>query len=249
MLAHIPLDQLAAALDAIVEETLALAHVEGPPVDAFRLARALGIAVAADARQSCRGRYVRLQGHRGVPQPAILLRPDPRPERLHWAAAHELGEHLVPQVYRHLGLDPRVDGPHARESLANHLARRLLLPTRWFWADGARLHWDLAALKAHYTTASHELLGRRMLEFDRPVIVSIFDQGRLYFRRGNHGGRAPAPCSEELQCWRQVHQRGRPSQSRAGTVWIRGWPIHEDRWKREILRTEPAGDDRFAAAE
>lgn len=243
MLAHVPLAELATVLDGIVEETLALAHRAGPPVDAFALARALGIAVASDPHQPCRGRYVRLQANRGKPQPAIVLRPDPRPERLHWAAAHELGEHLVVQVYGRLGLDPRIDGPAARESLANHLARRLLLPTGWFSADGARLGWDVAALKARYSTASHELVARRMLEFDHPVIVSIFDQGQLYFRRTCHSRSAPGLSAEERRLWQEVHQRGRPSQTRVGTLWIRGWPVHEDRWKREILRTEPAGDE------
>ncbi len=240
MIAHVPLAELAAVLDAIVEETLGLARVEAPPVDAFGLARALGIVVANDPYQPCRGRYVRLQGHRGEPQPAILLRPDPRLERLHRAAAHELGEHLVVHVYGRLGLDPRIDGPAARESLANHLARRLLLPSAWFSADGARLGWDLAALKARYRTASHELIARRMLEFDRPVIITIFDQGRLYFRRGCQGQRAPGLCGDERRCWQEVHQRARPSQVRTGPLWIRGWPIHEEHWKREILRTEPA---------
>lgn len=240
MLAHVPLAELAAVLDALVEETLALARLAGPPVDAFAVAQALGVAVASDPHQPCRGRYVRLQAHRGVPQPAIVLRPDPRPERLHWAAAHELGEHLVVQVYGRLGLDSRIDGSAARESLANHLARRLLLPTSWFSADGARVAWDLAALKARYSTASHELLARRMLEFDQPVIVSIFDQGQLYFRRTCHGRRAPSLCPEEHCLWQEVHQRGRPTEMRAGALWIRGWPVHEAGWKREILRTEPA---------
>lgn len=242
MLAHIPLAEFAAALDAVAEEALKQAHLAGPPVDAFRVARAMEIAVATDAHQPSRARCVRLQAHSGGPQAAILVRPDPRPERLHWAAAHELGEHLALRAYRRLGLDPRIDGPATRESLANHLARRLLLPTQWFSADGNRTRWDLAALKARYTTASHELIARRMLEFELPVIVSIFDQRRLYFRRANFGRRAPALCRDELRCWRQVHRQASPGDMRAGTLWIRAWPVHEPGWKREILRTEPDGD-------
>ncbi len=241
MLADLPLAELAATLDAIAEETLELAHLATPPVDALRLAQAMGIAVAADPHQPCRARYVRLQAHGGTPQPAIVLRPDDRQERLHWAAAHELGEHLAADVFHRLSLDPRIEGPQTRESLANHLARRLLLPTRWFSADGARLRWDLAALKARYRTASHELIARRMLEFDPPVIVSIFDQGRLYFRRANLGRRAPRASSDELRCWQEVHGRARPAELHVGTLWIRGWAIHERGWKREILRTEPEG--------
>jgi hypothetical protein len=112
------------------------------------------------------------------------------------------------------------------------------LPTDWFVDDAAACDWDLLALKARYATASHELIARRMLECPPPVIVSIFDEGRLSFRRSNVPGRAPPPSQAEFDCWRRVHASGRPACIRRPTGAIQGWPVHEENWKREIVRTE-----------
>jgi len=239
MLPEITVEELSMGLDAVVMDVLDQVAVEGPPVDAVTLAHRLGITVAVDARQPVRARYVRLSGARGRrARAAIVLRPEPRAERLQWALAHEIGEHVVHRVFAALGVDARQTGPEARESVANHLAGRLLLPGPWFAADGAECGWDLSRLKARYTTASHELIVRRMLELPPPVIISIFDQGQLYFRRSNVPGRAPAPSPAEIRCWRVVHERGRAHRVRHEMRLIQGWPVHEEGWKREILRTE-----------
>jgi len=220
-------------------ELLTEAAVAGPPVDAFRVARRLGIAVAEDDRQRGRARYVRLAGHDGQPSaPTILLRPEPRRERKHWAVAHEIGEHAAFRVFNCLGVDPRETLPGAREAAANHLAGRLLLPTEWFVPDAAACGWDLVELKSRYATASHELIARRMLECGPPAIVSIYDHRRLYFRRSNLPGRVPPPSSAELQCWQTVHEHNRPELTYEGLHTIQGWPVHEEGWRREILRTE-----------
>ncbi len=232
-------EDLSAGLDAVVRQVLDEAGVDGPPVDARAIARALKITVAADDRQRGRGRYVRLRGVRGrSPRPTILLRSEPRFERWQWALAHEIGEHVVHRVFAHLGVDPREAAPIARERVADQLAGRFLLPTEWFAADAAAGAWDLLALKARYTTASHELIARRMLEFETPAIITIFDQGQVSFRRSNVPGRVPAPSPSEVCCWRAVHARNRPRQFHDGIKLIQGWPVHEEGWKREILRTE-----------
>ena len=239
-------EEIAAGLDAVAGELLQEACIAGPPVDAQELARRIGIAVASDDRQQGRARYVRVGGRRGRSSRAvILLKPEPRNERRHWALAHEIGEHAAYRVFKQLGSDPAEATPHAREGLANQMAGRLLLPTLWFAADAAALGWDLFALKRRYATASHELIARRMLELPAPAIVTIFDQGRLCFRRSNVPGRVPPPSAAENRCWREAHDRGQAQETVEGVVRIRGWPIHEDGWKREILRTEvemePAG--------
>ena len=128
----------------------------------------------------------------------------------------------------------------AEAQVANQLAGRLLLPTAWFTADGATCGWDLIALKARYATASHELIARRMLECRPPVVISIFDHRRLSFRRSNVPGRVPPPLPGEMECWRQVHRGCRPLRTCQGPRVIQGWPIHEEGWKREILRMEVA---------
>ena len=251
MLPEIANEELSAALDAVADEVLAAAGVDQPPVDALTLAGAMGITVAWDDRQPGRARYVRLRGrhpiggaskmsHRmgGRPRATILLRPDPRWERQQWAVAHEIGEHVAHRLFARLGVDPRETAANAREVVASHLAGRLLVPTAWFVADAASCGWDLLTLKARYATASHELIARRMLECRPAVVVSIFDQGRLYFRRSNLPGRVPPPSAAEMDCWRAVHGRNRPRQTHDGLRTIQGWPVHEEGWKREILRTE-----------
>jgi len=239
MLPEFATEQLADGLDTIAAEVLAETGVDGPPVDAFRVAAALGITVARDDRQQGRSRYVRLGGRRArQPKATILLRPEPRSERRQWAVAHEVGEHVAHRVFALLGVDPRETRPNAREAVANHLAGRLLLPTGWFAADAASCGWDLLELKARYATASHELIARRMLECRPPVIISIFDHGQLYFRRSNLPGRVPSLSPVESQCWQTVHRGNRPQYAYDGPRTIQGWPVHEEGWKREVLRAE-----------
>ncbi len=214
MLAEIPPEELSAVLEAVAAETLADARVDRPPVDAFAVARALGITVASDDRQPGRARYVRLGGHRRAEgKAAILLHDDPRPQRRQWAVAHEIGEHTAHRVFARLGIDPQEASPGAREEAANRLAGRLLLPADWFAADAAGCDWDLLALKSRYATASHELIARRMLEF-------------------------PPPSPPEIECWQKTHAMSQAEYVYEGTRTIQAWPVHEDGWKREILRTE-----------
>lgn len=232
-------EEVSAGMDAVVMEVLREGGIAGPPVDAVRLARTLGVAVAEDDRQPGRGRYVRLVGGcRRKPQPAILVRPEPRRERSQWTVAHEIGEHVAHRLFLRLGVDPAEVTPEARESAANQMAGRLLLPGEWFAEDGALLGWDLLLLKRRYATASHELIARRMLEMPTPLIVTIFDQSRLHFRRSNVPGRVPALSPAEQDCWRTAHHSACPHEQFDGLSTIRAWPIHEPGWKREILRTE-----------
>jgi hypothetical protein len=239
MFSCISVEELAAGLDAVVAELLDAAGTVRPPVDALAVARAAGLTVTTDDQQQGRARYVRLRGLRGrASRPTVVLRPEPRPERRHWALAHEIGEHVAHRVFHRLDVDPRTVSPNAREAVANQMAGRLLLPTAWFAVDAAAEDWDLLALKARYATASHELIARRMLEMTAPAVVTIFDQGRLYFRGSNVPGHAPPPTRDEIRCWNVVHRRNRPHESSDRTARIRGWPIHEPGWKREILRFE-----------
>jgi len=234
-------EEIAAALDAVATDVLGSAGIHAPPVDCLHLARALGITVAVDDSQPGRARYVRLCGRRSGPaRPAILLSGEPRGERRHWAIAHEIGEHAAHRVFDRLGIEPCETARNARETVASQLAGRLLLPTRWFVPDAEECRWDLLAMKLRYATASHELIARRMLECPPPVIISIFDHGELWFRRGNLAGRAAPLSTVELECWRAVHTLGLARQEWEATRTIQGWPVHEEGWKREILRTEAA---------
>jgi hypothetical protein len=236
-------DEWNAALDALVGELLLNGRVASPPVDALRLAATLGIQVAWDNQQGGRARTVRLRG-----DPSILLHADPRPERVQWAVAHEIGEAHACAFFGALGLDPRTAPAATREIVANQLAGRLLAPTPWLAEHGGACDWDLAQVKATFATASHELLARRMLDpgvHDAPLVISIFDHGRLTFRRGSHmlGGRTCPLSDQERQCQKRVHATGNAACDRWDHQRLRGWPIHEPGWKREILRLEsPASE-------
>lgn len=238
MLPELTAEEFSAALDTTAIEALLALGADGPPVDAVTLAHKLDITVALDAGQPQRARYVRLGRRGGGPgRSTILLRPDPRPEREQWAVAHEIGEHLAQRVFELLSVDPREAVPQSREMVANRLAARLLLPAHWFAREARSCGWDLPRLKARFTTASHELIARRMLDFAPPVLVTIFDHGGLTFRGGNLPGRLPELAPLELACQRRAHESGRAERRGRGAVQVVAWPIHEPDWKREILRT------------
>jgi Zn-dependent peptidase ImmA (M78 family) len=237
MLPEIAPEEFAGCLDELVTEVLDEAGVTAPPVDAFEVARSLGLVIATDDRQSGRARFVRLSGYRrGSSHGSILLKPDPRTERQQWAVAHEIGEHLSQRLFAALGVEPWEAPEGAREQTANHLAGRLLLPSRWFAEAGKRLEWELPGLKQQFCTASHELIARRMLELPPPIIVSVIDQGRVTWRRSNVPGSVPVATLLEEECRQQAHLLGEPQWGTEGPNFIQVWPVHEASWKREIVR-------------
>lgn len=228
----------ASALDDFVAELLDTIGAQTPPVDAFQLAAAMRIPVARDAHQAGRARLARVRGARGVQaRSCILLNEEPRPERRHWAVAHEIGEHLAPELFHRLALDVR-ETPQLREALANQFANRLLLPTDWFQSHGALYQWDLLELKSIFSTASHELIARRMLDFADPVIITIFDQGKITWRKCTLSTRRPPLSKQEAECRQLVHTTGESTRRSLAEATIRAWAVHEPEWKREIVRTD-----------
>jgi hypothetical protein len=238
---EIATEELTAILDRVAEEVLARADVVAPPVNAIQLAVRLGFQVAWDERQAGRARIVR-SARAGQPGPvAILLKPEPRLERQQWAVAHELGEAWAWRVFEWLGQDPRALRPAVREQVANWLASRLLLPARWFLDSGQEWDWDLFRLKQRFSTASHELIARRMLDCGPPAVVTIFDQGLIVFRQGPGNTRPPRWADWEEACRQEAIVEARPNQRR-GPPRVRVWPVHEPNWLREIARTEYGED-------
>ena len=240
MLPEIPAEQFATALDRCAEEVLAEARLVGPPVDSILLAARLGMVTAVDRQMQGRARFVRLA--RAGAEGTILIGPEPRRERRHWAVAHEIGEAVAHRVFAALGVSPSEAAPAAREMVANALAGRLLLPAAWFASDARQCDYDLAALKARYSTASHELIARRMLELSAPAILTVFDHGQITWRRTNLPGWPPRLSPAEASLWQAVHRDGH-ARHECGEEWtLRGWPVHEEGWRREILRTEISDD-------
>lgn len=228
------------ACDELAEELLDEAGWNARPVNAVRLAAALGYEVAIDANQPSRGRFKRLGG-----RPTVFLAPDVRPERLQWAAAHELGEAVACRLFDRLDIDPETCAPALRELAATTLATSILLPRRWFLSDAERLDGDVALLKSVYSTASHELILNGLLRLDTLTMVSVFDHDRLTRRRTN--GRLPAPplLALEKAAQSQAHRTGRGVSLEGRGVRVQAWPVHEPAWQRELVRTTAteAGDD------
>ena len=247
MFAEIPAEELSAALDACAAEVLWEAEVVEPPVDAVLVAERLGLLITHNADLACRGRLVELSDPRGgvATQGTIVVGPAERPERLQWAVAHEIGESVAYRVFGALGVRGEEAAENTRECVANHLASCLLLPRDWFAADGERLLWDLFALKQRYATASHELIARRMLEMTVPIVVTLFDQGQVRWRKSNTGGRPPELTREESQIWKVAHEAGTICQldcdpEKCGLESATAWPVHEPDWRREIVRSRIA---------
>jgi hypothetical protein len=226
-------DEVFAAVDHLVEELLAQAKVEAPPVDAIALAqRHLGMHVCLDRRQPQRGRAQRAGGHR-----QIYLRPEPTQERHQWTVAHEIGEHFKVALLQRLGVEPALTGAMAGESLANLFAYRLLVPTCWFTADAPASSYDVLDLKRRYHTASHEVIAGRFLDLPAPCIVTIVDNDHIYRRRSNAFRIRRELTPPELKCQQYVNRFSRARRVQEDGWTVHGWPVHQADWKREILRS------------
>ncbi|MBX3412318.1 MAG: ImmA/IrrE family metallo-endopeptidase [Pirellulales bacterium] len=239
MLPDLPYEQLLAAMDAVVVELLDAAGIDTPPVDSLELARRLDIDVARDDQQRGRARFVRLAGrHGGRSRASILVRAEPRNERRQWAVAHELGEWSAARLFAELGTTASEAPLAAREEVANLFAARLLLPELWFVVAAEACDMELVTLKESFRTASYELIARRTLDLSAPAIVTVFDQGNVTWRRSNVVANPPALSSAERVEWRTTHESASYAEGISGLGRLRCWPIHEEGWRREILRQE-----------
>ncbi|MGQ9503551.1 MAG: hypothetical protein ACUVQG_00850 [Thermogutta sp.] len=229
--------QISAELDEFCHSVVERASLTGHPFDMLLLAQQLGIEVAIDAEGTQRARCVRLQ--QGLQTRwLLLLRGEVRPERLQWAAAHEIGEILALDAMVYLGWDVNELQPAGREWLANEIAKRLLLPFPQFLMDGRELGWDLIRLKERYPHASHEVIARRMLDAPIPLVITIFDNGELYWRRSNAVFSPPPLTCQERSCWKTAHHTGQAIVYEDHEQSIGCWAIHEEGWRREIMRTQ-----------
>ena len=218
-------------VDRMVVELLDRARISEPPVDAIGLAqKTLGIVVCLDSRQSARSRAQRSAGTR-----QIYLRPEPREERHQWTVAQEIGRSLKPQLLERLGVEPR--GGLSPVSLANLFATRLLVPTCWFKEDAPASDFDVLKLKGRYSTASHEVIAWRMLDLGDPCIMTIVDNDAIHRRRSNAVRTKRELSPAETKCRNRVHRTGEPWRLREDAWSVQCWPVHQDGWKREILRS------------
>lgn len=233
-------EEVLAAIDAVIEELLERAGVQAPPVDAIALARRqLGLELSLDRPPRQRGRT---QG-----RARILVRPEPSEERDQWAAAHEIARHLKPALLERLGVEPRAGSGLIGESLGKLFAGRLLVPACWFGGDAAAADYDVPQLKQRYRTASHETVALRLLDLPEPCIITVVDNGHVSRRRSNawRVRRELAPAEQE--CQRYVNSYSRPTRVARDGWTVRGWPVHQPDWKREILRSVMDEDAEWGA--
>ncbi|MCB7129561.1 MAG: ImmA/IrrE family metallo-endopeptidase [Candidatus Brocadiales bacterium] len=199
-------------------------NVKGPPVDAFALAKALGISVHIDRELGTRG-YSRSRWGIGV---IMLGSNNPGMSvRKHFTVAHEIGEMMLAGKV----------GQGYVEDASNHMAVSLLLPGDWFHRDAEATEFDLTALKNLYSTASNEIIAYRMVDF-KPLIITIFDNGKLYRRKSSYATRAKKVFPLETKCMKAVNDRAEQVMLKDDGMSVTGWPIFKDGWKRVITKTE-----------
>ncbi len=243
MLTEIPAEQFSTTVEEVARAVLTEVDWYRPPVNLLEVADRLSLVVARDSTMGVRGRFVNLGTEGSSAQGTILIADDPRPERTQWSVAHEVGESIAHRVFVRLGVSLSDIPPAVRERVANQLASCLLLPREWFADDGESVGWDLLALKRIYSTASHELIARRMLAMSPTVIVTMFDQGAQQWRQSNTAVRPPKLSAAESDVWRAAFETGHASACDDrdlpdGVRQIRSWPVHEPGWRREFVRTE-----------
>lgn len=228
-------DEAARVIDRVADDLLWEASVSRPPIDAFAVADRLSLRVVRDDRMQQRGRFV----HQQESGPGtVVVGPDARPERRQWAVAHEIGEAFAHRVFDSLEIDPADTQPCAREHIANAIAGRLIAPSRWLTGIYRASDYDLVATKREFSTASFELLARRLVESASwPIVASVFDHNQLTWRRHSHSGRSAPLCRPERLAQRRTHRSGRPTAIIDDNA-VRCWPVHEPGWKREIVLHE-----------
>ena len=223
-------------IEDTVADWLSSVAIFCPPVDALKLAGLMGVEVVMHQSQEMRGRHKMISG-----RPVIVLQANGRAERLQWAAAHELGEVFGYQIYEKLSALLTGELP-SREETANRIAKCLLLPFDWFQSQAELTDGDLFSMKSVFQTASHELIASRFLDLPALQYISIFDQGALTRRWSNGDICATQLHSAERRCWEAAHQCGEFVEHFSDGLRIRCWPIHEEKWKREIMQTISLGE-------
>lgn len=131
----------------------------GAPVDAFRMARAVGVLCIAGPR-----------GKAGLEGDVLFYDASARLVRQHGLVSHEVAHRLL-----------RLHGEADTEPAANYTSGALMLPGSPFDRDLRDTAWNLEQLRVRHPNASAEMIARRVTQ-RREAVVSIIDQGRLRAR-------------------------------------------------------------------
>ncbi|MDA1014118.1 MAG: ImmA/IrrE family metallo-endopeptidase [Planctomycetota bacterium] len=156
-------EELARALDELVDELLNEAQIDMPPVWADEIAESINARIIVDAHSRGQGSSKNgLHGKGGV----IVMPPQQRVTRFNFKVGHEVGELLSAYLCERTILEPDDLTSDVKEKLCDAFSGRLLCPSRWFWDDCRQLKWDLFELREIYYSASREAIARRWLDVE-----------------------------------------------------------------------------------
>lgn len=231
-------DEVFCEVNGVAMQILEQAGCYEPPVNAFQVADALDSAVYIDDGIETRGATLLVDD-----QYQIQVRTDPRVERMQFTAAHEIAEQYAGDLSKNLG----VESPRFVENVANYLAGAILVPRAWLTTAIKDVGYSVPRLKAEYfSTASHEVIARRLLTLDEPMVLTIFDTElqcptKMFLRVGN------CECTDRLigierRAWEECRESREIVCHSDGQLSVTVWPVDdpETGWQREILRTTPA---------
>ncbi|MBN1919074.1 MAG: hypothetical protein JW889_14305 [Verrucomicrobia bacterium] len=215
-----------ALIEATVERLLMSARIDGPPVDPTRIARAARISVLDRELPQRRGQSYLYRGMKFVD-----LGKTGRTERRNFTLAHEIMELELPIGFHNKQL---------KHDIAMRGAAALLCPGRFFRAclreDAGARPFDLLRLKAAFSTASHEVVALRSLDFAEATI-SVFDNGRLVNRQTSHPFGIQPVTPQERDVMRRAMRSGEICEETWDGASAAAYPIFENGFKRVILRT------------
>lgn len=214
-----------AIIEATVERLLASAGIDRPPVDPERIARAARINVLDRDLPQRRGQSYRYRGMKSVD----LGRAD-RAERRNFTLAHEIMELELPST---------ASDKQAKHETAMRGAAALLCPARFLRAclrEASAAPFDLFRLKAVFSTASHEVVALRSLDFTE-AIITVFDNGRLVNRQTSYPFGIQPVTRQERDLMRRAIRSGDVCEATWPGVFAAAYPIFDNAIKRVILRT------------
>jgi predicted transcriptional regulator len=227
-------------IDRQVAALLAHAGATGPPVDAIDLGVThFGLRVEFAEDDPEERRYGDQLKRRPSPN-TIVLRDDMTVESQQMLAARAIARQLLPRVLAKLGIHPEAENRQANAQIANLIAPRLLLPTRWFPGDAGRAGYDLFEIKAKYPTVGYETIAVRLLDLDEPCVIAIVDDdGTINLRRSNCFQAPKKLTDAEVACRESILQSGEPAKVKGAGWIVRGWPTPGVPFRRIVLRSIP----------
>ena len=241
------LEELVDAIDRLVAGLLERAGANTPPVDALSVAEhhlGLPVEVVEPAEEDESGRSgpaVRSTAGNRRPRSrssggGITLTTDMSAEQQQRAAADGIARHLLPEIYRKVGVVPGSESKQFAAHVRTLTVARVLIPGRLLRTALRDCKYDVPELHKRFSTASMEAVAARLLDLDDPCVIAIVDDGVVASRRANRQPVNRTLEAAERECVDRVTELDLPHRARIGewTAW--GWPVPNRPFRRIILR-------------